>query len=64
LNFLCWLCDTPYPGEVNNNAVSVWLLAALQIAMRDSDEEKHHSEGEGILSHFSTCTIFCGVQQM
>jgi len=44
--------------------VSVWLLAALQIAMRDSDEEKHHSEGEGILSRFSTCTIFCGVQQM
>jgi len=29
------------------------LLAALQIAVHDSDDEKHHSEGEGIASCFS-----------
>ena len=26
----------------------MWLLAGLEIAMRDSDEEKQLSEGEGI----------------
>jgi len=42
------LCDANIQMYVRDETVSLWLIAALQIAVHDSDDEKHHSEGSGI----------------